>query len=214
MRLDPICALVVGIVVILLVVLSHRLCRSGKSTPAATKPPRATRDPKPFAGLTHTPDCPACEQEAGLQPSTLAPNAPPPRMTFTRGRRRHIDPTGYFCPHTTCSYHGREAGVTSAPIAIQTAERWVLDQAAWLPLATETPSRGWLLGDVGDVVQRVTDLGLGQKAWIPHYVQTAIRGPRDQYETEFDHVRRIKRERLDWLEICDDDGVGAIASMP
>jgi hypothetical protein len=27
-------------------------------------------------------------------------------MTFTRGRRRHIDTTGHFCPHTTCSYHG------------------------------------------------------------------------------------------------------------
>jgi hypothetical protein len=28
-------------------------------------------------------------------------------MTFTRSRRRHIDTTGHFCPHTTCSYHGR-----------------------------------------------------------------------------------------------------------
>jgi transposase-like protein len=28
-------------------------------------------------------------------------------MTFTRGRRRHVDTTGHFCPHTTCSYHGR-----------------------------------------------------------------------------------------------------------
>jgi IS1 family transposase/transposase-like protein len=28
-------------------------------------------------------------------------------MTFTRGRRRHIDTTGHFCPHATCAYHGR-----------------------------------------------------------------------------------------------------------
>jgi transposase-like protein len=28
-------------------------------------------------------------------------------MIFTRGRRRHVDITGHFCPHTTCSYHGR-----------------------------------------------------------------------------------------------------------
>ena len=28
-------------------------------------------------------------------------------MLFTRGRRRHIDTTGHFCPQATCSYHGR-----------------------------------------------------------------------------------------------------------
>jgi IS1 family transposase/transposase-like protein len=106
MRSDPICALVVG-VLILLVVLSRRLCRSGTATPAATKPPRATREPKPFAGFTRKPDCPACEQEARLQPSASAPNAPPPRMTFTRGRHRHVDTSGHFCPQITCVYHGR-----------------------------------------------------------------------------------------------------------
>jgi IS1 family transposase len=107
MRFDPICALVVGVVLVLLVVLSRRLCRSGKATPAVTKPPSATRDPKPFAGFTRKPECPACEQEAGVQLSAAAPNAPPPRMTFTRGRRRHVDTTGHFCPQPTCAYHGR-----------------------------------------------------------------------------------------------------------
>jgi hypothetical protein len=107
MRSDPLCALVVGVVLMLLVVLSCRLCRSGKSTPAATKPPRATRAPKPFAGLTRKPDCPACEQEARLQPSAAAPSAPLPRMLFTRGRRRHVETTGHFCPQATCAYHGR-----------------------------------------------------------------------------------------------------------
>jgi IS1 family transposase/transposase-like protein len=28
-------------------------------------------------------------------------------MIFTRGRRRHIDTTGHFCPYTECPYHGR-----------------------------------------------------------------------------------------------------------
>ena len=107
MRSDPLCALVVGIVLMLLVVWSRRLCRRGTSIPAATKLPKATRDPKPFAGLTHKPACPACEQEAEMQPSAAAPPAPPPRLTFTQGRRRHIETTGQFCPQVTCAYHGR-----------------------------------------------------------------------------------------------------------
>jgi transposase-like protein/IS1 family transposase len=28
-------------------------------------------------------------------------------MTFTQGRRRQVDTSGHFCPHATCSYHGR-----------------------------------------------------------------------------------------------------------
>ena len=27
-------------------------------------------------------------------------------MTFTRGRHRHVDTTGHFCPQATCLYHG------------------------------------------------------------------------------------------------------------
>jgi transposase-like protein/IS1 family transposase len=107
MRCDPIFALVVGVVLIVLVVLSRRRCRGAKTTPVVTTPPRATRDPKPFAGFIHKPECPACKQEAGLQPSVSAPPAPPPRLTFTRGRHRHVNTTGHFCPQTTCSYHGR-----------------------------------------------------------------------------------------------------------
>ena len=30
-----------------------------------------------------------------------------PGMRFTRGRRRHIETTGHFCPHPACAYHGR-----------------------------------------------------------------------------------------------------------
>ncbi|MGE3541606.1 MAG: hypothetical protein AB7N91_29775 [Candidatus Tectimicrobiota bacterium] len=107
MRSDPLCALVVGIVLMLLVVWSRWLCRSGKSTPAATKPPKAPRAPQPFAGLTRQPDCPLCTLEAGGPPSVSAPHAPPPRLLFTRGRRRHVETSEPFCPHTACAYHGR-----------------------------------------------------------------------------------------------------------
>jgi IS1 family transposase/transposase-like protein len=100
-------SLVAAVVLLLLVALSRWLWRGGKVVPAATKLPRAQRDPKPFAGLTQKPDCPACAQEAGVRPLAAAPGAPPARMIFTRGRRRHIDTTGHFCPHTECPYHGR-----------------------------------------------------------------------------------------------------------
>jgi transposase-like protein len=107
MRSDLAFSLVVGVLLILLVVLPRRRCRSGKITPVATKPPRAKRDPKPFAGLTRKPDCPACDQEGEGQPAASAPSAPPPRMLFTRGRRRHVNTTRHFCPQATCAYHGR-----------------------------------------------------------------------------------------------------------
>jgi hypothetical protein len=60
-----------------------------------------------FHGPLRKPDCPLCELEEGGQPSASAPNAPPPCMTFTRGRRHHVDTSGHFCPHAACSYHGR-----------------------------------------------------------------------------------------------------------
>jgi hypothetical protein len=45
MRSDLVFALVVGVVLILLVVLSRRRCHGGKATPAVAKPPRTKRDP-------------------------------------------------------------------------------------------------------------------------------------------------------------------------
>lgn len=93
------------VLIILLVLLLQWLWRGSKSAPAGSKPPKRTRALKPFAGLTHKPDCEACAQQARSQPQT--PGAPPPRMIVTRGRRRHVDTTGHFCPQTSCSYHGR-----------------------------------------------------------------------------------------------------------
>src|SRR5262245_61236740 len=85
MRSDLAVYLIGGVFLILLLRLPHWLWRIGKITPAVPKPPRRKRVPKPFAGLTRK---------------------PPPRMIFTRGRRRHVYTTSHFCPHTTCSYHG------------------------------------------------------------------------------------------------------------
>ena len=102
---DLACFLVAAVVLILLVVGARWLGRGDNATSAAIKPPRTKRAPKPFAGLTHKPDCKACEQQAQSQPQP--PGAPPPRMIVTRGRQRQVDTTGHFCPHATCVYHGR-----------------------------------------------------------------------------------------------------------
>ena len=98
-------SLVTSVVLILLVVLTRWLWCGGKAVPAAPNTSRAKRAPKPFAGLTCKPECTLCAQQARSHPQ--APGAPPPRMIFTRGRRRHIETTGHFCPHTECAYHGR-----------------------------------------------------------------------------------------------------------
>ena len=65
---------------------------------------RRSKAPKPFAGLIHQPLCETCEQEADTRPK--APGAPPPVITFTRGRRRTVDTQAQFCPAPDCSYYG------------------------------------------------------------------------------------------------------------
>src|SRR5262245_1130665 len=107
MHFDLVVYLCTGLLFILWVLLRRALWRGGKSAPATTQSSRAKHAPKPFAGLPPKPDCPLCAQEAGGQPSAAAPHAPPPRMTFARGRRRHVDTTGHVCPQSTCAYHGR-----------------------------------------------------------------------------------------------------------
>jgi IS1 family transposase len=65
---------------------------------------RHAKDPKPFPGLIHKPRCAACDH--AVEPRTQAPCAPPPLLTFTRGRRRAIDVRHHFCPDQECSYYG------------------------------------------------------------------------------------------------------------
>jgi transposase-like protein len=73
--------------------------------PSPAKPiKKRTQQPKPFAGLLYKPLCDACEHAADSRPQ--APCAPPPRLTFTRGRHRTVDTQQQFCPDEDCSYYG------------------------------------------------------------------------------------------------------------
>ncbi len=77
-----------------------------QTKPAKPITPRRQRatDPKPFAGLTHTPHCARCAHEAAH------PKAPPPvrpdPMPPTHRRPRTVDTSRHFCPHTGCRYRG------------------------------------------------------------------------------------------------------------
>ena len=105
MRSDQVVCLVVGMVLILLILLPCGLWRRGQTAPTVPKRTRTQREPQPFAGYIHKPECERCDPGMDAQPQ--AQGAPPPPMVFTRGRRRHIETTGHFCPHPECSYHGR-----------------------------------------------------------------------------------------------------------
>jgi transposase-like protein len=73
--------------------------------PSPAKPiKKRIQQPKPFAGLLHKPLCDACEYAADSR--AQAPCAPPPRLTFTRGRHRTVDTQQQFCPDEDCSYYG------------------------------------------------------------------------------------------------------------
>ena len=104
MRVDPIFYPVLVALLILLILLIPRFWRVDKPAPAATTP-RRKRQSKPFAGYTRKPECELCDQ--GVASHLQIPGAPPPHMTFTRGRRRTVETTGPFCPQTSSSYHGR-----------------------------------------------------------------------------------------------------------
>src|SRR2546428_12346765 len=101
------------LVLIILVWVFLMLCGLWPSEAAATRltipqpntPPRKrSRDPKPFTGLTRKPQCDACAQGGELHREP--PCAPPPLITSTRGRQRHVDTSHHFCPEPTCSYGG------------------------------------------------------------------------------------------------------------
>ena len=72
--------------------------------PATRPPPKRSREPKPFAGLTRKPHCDACEHASDSRPH--ASSAPPPRIVMKRGRRREVDTSRHFCPNPDCAYRG------------------------------------------------------------------------------------------------------------
>jgi IS1 family transposase/transposase-like protein len=72
---------------------------------APIKPKRhRSREPKPFAGLTHKPHCTLCDQETG-ETAPAPPRRPDP-MPPTHRRPRTVDTSMHFCPHTKCDYRG------------------------------------------------------------------------------------------------------------
>ena len=93
----------------LCLMLPHLWPSSSGGAPKTPPPPitpkrRRTREPQPFAGLTHKPHCALCEQQTAQN----AP-APPPRpnpMPPTNRRPRTVDTSRHFCPHTDCAYRG------------------------------------------------------------------------------------------------------------
>jgi len=77
-----------------------------QTKPAKPITPRRQRstEPKPFAGLTHTPHCALCEQEAAHPPAP--PPVRPDPLPPTHRRPRTVDTSRHFCPHTGCRYRG------------------------------------------------------------------------------------------------------------
>ena len=77
-------------------------------TPLAPKPRRRRRskEPQPFAGLSHQPLCEACEQGDDTRPKTPGLGAPSPVIPFPRGRRRTVNTQAHFCPAPACAYRG------------------------------------------------------------------------------------------------------------
>ena len=78
---------------------------TGPTSPKPTPPPRKrSQEPKLLTGLIHKPLCDACQQATDFHPKALG--APPPLITYTRGRKRSIDTQQQFCPKQNCAYYG------------------------------------------------------------------------------------------------------------
>jgi hypothetical protein len=81
-------------------------CTAGEQRPATPLLPhlKRSREPKPFAGLTHKPPCTLCEHEA-THPK-LPPPVPPAPVIGAKRRPRQVDTSLHFCPHPGCAYRG------------------------------------------------------------------------------------------------------------
>src|SRR5262245_50314962 len=83
---------------------SDRAAQHQRLSQPASQPQKRSREPKPFAGLTHKPYCDACEQ--AVEPRPQSPSAPPPRLIPSQGRPRQVDTSRHFCPDPDCAYRG------------------------------------------------------------------------------------------------------------
>ena len=72
MRSDLVLYLVTGAFLILLILLTHWRWDRSKVAPARPKPTRRQREPKPFAGYTHKPECEFCDHGIDSQPQAPA----------------------------------------------------------------------------------------------------------------------------------------------
>ena len=77
--------------------------RPAEAAPLKSKRKRS-REPKPFAGLTHKPHCALCAQQTAEH--TPAPPLRPNPMPLTHRRPRTVDTSMHFCPHLNCDYGG------------------------------------------------------------------------------------------------------------
>lgn len=93
----------------LCIMLPYLWPSSSGGAPKTPPPPmqpkrRRSREPKPFAGLTHTPHGALCEQEPG-ETAPTPPQRPEPRPPPKR-RPRPVDTSRHCCPPTDCDYRG------------------------------------------------------------------------------------------------------------
>jgi IS1 family transposase len=81
------------------------LSQQGRAEPEPIKSRRKrSKEPTPFAGLTHKPHCVLCEHE--VTHPKLPPPVPPAPVIVTKRRPRQVDTSRHFCPHPGCDYRG------------------------------------------------------------------------------------------------------------
>src|SRR5919206_4561993 len=88
-------------------------CAAVQGTPVKPIKPRRQRskEPTPFAGLTHKPHCVLCEHEA-THPKPPPPVSPAP-VIVTKRRPRQVDTSMHFCPHPGCAYRSALSATVS-----------------------------------------------------------------------------------------------------
>ena len=94
----------------------------GKATSRSRNRREPQRDPKPFAGFTRTPDCPACEQEAGVSPQRQRPTHLHPACSSPAAAVATSIPPDTSARMPPVRITAGWAGGISAPMAIPTAD--------------------------------------------------------------------------------------------
>lgn len=102
--------LLVGVLILLLVVESYRLCRHSNLRKlfihkARALPARLPRQLKPKSEK----DCPHCQAQQSLNFQVLTPHPPTPlpwrKVKGKGGRKKRVATQGYACPNPACGFH-------------------------------------------------------------------------------------------------------------